>query len=130
MHQETPVGGWYPPGIWFPLLHLRKSVRLKDRTRRPREVAPAATSLNPCPSHPHPWSKRHHRTRWTAKRVYVHIYIYIYISGVKISALTREINFFRLKIFNAINAGAGLGLATPFTTAASVSFFLKRIAFI
>ncbi len=28
------------------------------------------------------------------------------------------------------NAGAGLGLATPFTTAASVSFFLKRIAFI
>ncbi len=31
-----------------------------------------------------------------------------------------------LKIFNAINAGAGLGLATPFTTAASV-FFLERI---
>ncbi len=60
MHQETPVGGWYPPGIWFHLLHLWKSVRLKDRTRRPREVAPAATSLNPPPSHPHPWSKRHH----------------------------------------------------------------------
>ncbi len=30
-----------------------------------------------------------------------------------------------LKIFNAINAGAGLGLATPFTTAASV-FFLEK----
>ncbi len=59
--------------------------------------------------------------------------INIYISGVKISALTREIIFFQikaLKIFNAINAGAGLGLATSFTTAASVSFFLKRIVFI
>ncbi len=59
--------------------------------------------------------------------------MYIYISGVKISALTQEINFFQinaLKIFNAINAGAGLGLATTFTTAASVSFLLKRIAFI
>ncbi len=46
--------------------------------------------------------------------------------------LTKE-NFFQinaLKIFNAVNAGAGLGLATPFTTAASVSSFLKRIAFI
>ncbi len=31
-----------------------------------------------------------------------------------------------LKIFNAINAGAGLGLATPFTTAASVSFFREK----
>ncbi len=57
-----------PPGIWFPLLHLRKSVRLKDRTPRPQEIAPAATWLNPPPFHPHPWSKRHHRTRWTAKR--------------------------------------------------------------
>ncbi len=59
--------------------------------------------------------------------------IYIYISGVKISELKQEIIFSQikvLKIFNAINAGAGLGLATPFATAASVSFFLKRIAFI
>ncbi len=42
-------------------------------------------------------------------------------------------NFFQintLKIFNAVNAGAGLGLATPFTTAASVSFFLKRIVYV
>ncbi len=56
--------------------------------------------------------------------------VYIYISGVKISALTREINFFQinaLKIFNAVNAGAGLGLATPFTTAASVSFSWKGL---
>ncbi len=28
--------------------------------------------------------------------------------------------------FNAINAGAGLGLDTPFTTAASVSLFLEK----
>ncbi len=35
-----------------------------------------------------------------------------------------------LKIFNAIKAGAGLGLATLFKTAASVSYFLIRIAFI
>ncbi len=64
---------------------------------------------------------------------YIYIYIYIYFSGVKISALTQEIHFFQinaLQIFNAINAWAGLGLATTFTTAASVSFFLKRIAFI
>ncbi len=46
--------------------------------------------------------------------------ICVFISGV---------NFFfqinALKIFNAINAGAGLGLATPFTTAASL-FFLEK----
>ncbi len=35
-----------------------------------------------------------------------------------------------LKIFNAINAGVELGLATLFTTASSVSCFLKMIAFI
>ncbi len=55
--------------------------------------------------------------------------MYIYISGVKISALTQEINFFQinaLKIFNAINAGAGLGLATTFTTAASCLFFIEK----
>ncbi len=49
----------------------------------------------------------------------------IYISGVKISALNAGDYFFQinaLKIFNAVNAGAELGLATPFTTAASVSF--------
>ncbi len=59
--------------------------------------------------------------------MYVYICIYIYISAVKISALTQAINFFQfnaLKIFNAVNAGAGLELATPLTTAASVSFFL------
>ncbi len=33
-------------------------------------------------------------------------------------------------IYNSINAGAGLGLAAPSTTAASVSFFSKSIAFI
>ncbi len=52
--------------------------------------------------------------------------LYIYISGVKISLLKKEIIFFRLNIFNAINFGAGLGLATLFTTAASVSFFLEN----
>ncbi len=47
--------------------------------------------------------------------VYIY-YVYINTSGVKINALMQE-----LKIFNT---GAGLGLATPFTNAASVSFFL------
>ncbi len=50
-------------------------------------------------------------------------------SAVKISALTQEINFSSLtvlKIFNAGNAGMGLGLATPPPTAASVSFFLEK----
>ncbi len=54
--------------------------------------------------------------------IYIYIYIYIYYIYVYIYII--------YMIFNAINAGAGLGLATPFTTAASVSFFLKRIAFI
>ncbi len=35
-----------------------------------------------------------------------------------------------LKIFNIVNAGTELGLVTPLTTAASVSLFLTRIAFI
>ncbi len=35
-----------------------------------------------------------------------------------------------IQIFNTIKAGAGLGLATLFKTAASVSYFLIRIAFI
>ncbi len=41
----------------------------------------------------------------------------MYISAVKISVLT---------IFNAVNRGAELGLASPLTTAASVSFFLDK----
>ncbi len=59
--------------------------------------------------------------------------MFIYFSAVKISALTQAINFSSLtalKIFNAINAGAELGLATTLTTAASVSFFFTRIVFI
>ncbi len=46
-------------------------------------------------------------------------------SAVKISALMQSINFSSLtalKIFNAVNKGEELGLATPLTTAASVSF--------
>ncbi len=42
---------------------------------------------------------------------------FIITSAVKISALTHAINFFQfngVKIFNAVNAGAELGLATPF----------------
>ncbi len=53
--------------------------------------------------------------------------------AIKISALTQAIHFFQfnmLKLFNAINAGAELGLATPIVTATSVSFFLTRAAFI
>ncbi len=43
-------------------------------------------------------------------------------------ALTEAIHFFFfvLKIFNAINAGAELGLATPLTTAISVTFPLDE----
>ncbi len=58
-----------------------------------------------------------------------YIYIYIYISAVKICALTQAINFFQLnvlKIFYAINAGAGLGLATALTTAVSVTISLDK----
>ncbi len=57
----------------------------------------------------------------------------IYFSAVKISTLTQAINFSSLtalKIFNAVNTGAELVLATSLTTAASVSFFLTRITFI
>ncbi len=59
-------------------------------------------------------------------KIYRHkkVYIYIHISGVKISTLTQEINFFRL--MQAANTGAGLGLATPFTTAALCLFFLEK----
>ncbi len=55
--------------------------------------------------------------------VCIYIYIYIYISAVKISSLTQAIHFPSLKvlkIFNAVNAGAGLGLVTQFKTAASL----------
>ncbi len=40
------------------------------------------------------------------------------------------IQFNALQIFNAINTGAELGLATPLTTAASVSFFLTIIVYL
>ncbi len=55
------------------------------------------------------------------------------MSTVKISALMSAINLFQftaLKIFNVVNAGAELGLATPLTTATSVYFLLIRILFI
>ncbi len=48
-------------------------------------------------------------------------------SAVKISMSMQAIHFSSLtalKIFNAVNPDAGLGLATPLTTAASGSFFL------
>jgi len=57
--------------------------------------------------------------------LYIYIYIYIYIY-VKMCVLTQMINVFSLtalKIFNKVNAG----LATPFTTADSVSFFLIKM---
>ncbi len=74
------------------------------------------------------WIKASAKCRNVNVIIYIYIYIYIYISSVKIGALTQEINFCQinmLKIFKAINAGAGLRLATPFTTAAPVSFFLR-----
>ncbi len=52
--------------------------------------------------------------------------LYIYLFCQKYHVNTSD-SFFQ---FNAVNAGAKLGLATPLTTAASVSFFLTRIAFI
>ncbi len=56
-----------------------------------------------------------------------------YMYKLVVSKLVQEIMFFQinaLKIFNAINAVAGLGLATPLKPSASVSFLLKSIAFI
>ncbi len=49
------------------------------------------------------------------------------------SSLKQAINFSILtvlKILNSVNAGVDLGLATPLTTATTVSFFLTRIALI
>ncbi len=63
----------------------------------------------------------------------MHDVTFAVFSAVKISALTHAIHFSSLtvlKIFNAVNARAGLGLAIPLTTAASVSLFLTRSAFI
>ncbi len=50
------------------------------------------------------------------------IYIYIYISGVKISALTREINFFRLT--HICRGGAGVG--HPIQNCCLCLFFLEK----
>ncbi len=62
------------------------------------------------------------------------VYICCTCELYKISVLTQAVNFSSLtplKIFTTINAGAELGLATPLTIAASVSFFfLTIIAFI
>ncbi len=57
----------------------------------------------------------------------------IQFNAIKITTLRQVIHFsnwMAIKIFNAVNTGAELGLATPLTTAASVSFFLTRIEFI
>ncbi len=53
---------------------------------------------------------------------------YIKISAVKISitCVKHFSQFNALKIFNTINAGAELGLATPFNTAVSVTFSLDK----
>ncbi len=48
--------------------------------------------------------------------IHIYIYIYIYIKN----------QFNALKIFNTINAGAELGLATPLTTAVSDTFSLDK----
>ncbi len=48
------------------------------------------------------------------------------IYAVKNSALTHAIDFSNLTVLKIFNAGAGLGLATPLTTAACVSFFLDK----
>ncbi len=54
---------------------------------------------------------------------------YVSFSAVKISALTQDINFSSLrvlKIFNAGNAGMGLGLATPLNCCFCLFFFLEN----
>ncbi len=51
----------------------------------------------------------------------------LYISAVKITVLMQEIIFFQfnlLKIFNAVNAGVGLVLATPLSNCCLCLFFL------
>ncbi len=60
------------------------------------------------------------------EHTYIPTYIHIYI---KMNALTQVIIFFQfnaLKIFNTINAGVGLGLATPLTTAKELRLFRRR----
>ncbi len=58
--------------------------------------------------------------------IYIYIYICVCVCGGKISACDSFFQFNALKIFYAINAGAGLGLATPLTTAVSVTISLDK----
>ncbi len=58
----TPLVSGFPCSICWKVCGSRIGLHV------PQENAPSATSLNPPPFHPHPCSKCHHRTRWTAKR--------------------------------------------------------------
>ncbi len=51
---------------------------------------------------------------------------YIIFSAVEICALTQVIHFFQFNALKIFNAGAGLGLATPLTTAVFVTISLKK----
>lgn len=70
---------------------------------------------------------------WLTCSVTCKAYRPIYISVVKISVDGGKHFFFfqfnALKVFNAINVGAELVVATPFTTAALVSLFVFLFSF-
>ncbi len=51
--------------------------------------------------------------------------VYYYVLVVVVSKLDAGDDFFQINALKIFNAGAGLGLATPFTTAAS-PFFLEK----
>ncbi len=58
---KTPVGGWYTLVSGFPAPSVEECVAQgSDSNRRQHHW-----------THHHPWSKRHHQTRWTAKSVCV-----------------------------------------------------------
>ncbi len=58
-----------------------------------------------------------------------YIYICMHTSAVKISSLTHAMNFSSLMAIKIFNGGylAGLGLASPFTTTAFVSFSWQKM---
>ncbi len=63
---------------------------------------------------------------------YIYIYICMHTSAVKISSLTHAMNFSSLMAIKIFNGGylAGLGLASPFTTTAFVSFLDKKCVYL
>ncbi len=63
-HQETPVGGWYSPWYLFSLAPSVEECAAQGPDSTPTWSGTSGNVAEPyIPSHPPPWSKRHHRTR-------------------------------------------------------------------